>query len=284
MKEFRGKVAVVTGAASGIGRGMAERFAAEGMHVVLADVEEGALAQAAREMAAAGAKVLAFRTDVSKAEDVQALAKKAVDAFGEVHVLCNNAGVATGGFSWEVSLAEWQWVLGVNLWGVIHGVHAFVPIMLAQGNEGHIVNTASVAGLTSGPMMAPYSVSKHGVVTLSEALYHELAMAGGKIKVSVLCPGAVNTRIADAGRNRPAEVAAGEPAAPPDAAIAAQVDSRIRQMLAAGMDPAEVGRKVFEAVRDERFYILTHPEYTDAVRTRMEDIIEGRAPTLGMMA
>ena len=178
MKELRGKVAVVTGAASGIGRALAGRFAAEGMKVVLADVEGPALAKAESELRAGGATVLAVAADVARAEAVDALAARTLEAFGGVHVLCNNAGVYASGLSWERPLADWEWVLGVNLWGVIHGVRAFVPIMLRQGSEAHIVNTASVAGLISGPFSAPYNVSKYGVVALSESLHYELALAG----------------------------------------------------------------------------------------------------------
>ena len=204
MKEFKGKVAVITGAASGIGRGIAERCAQESMKVVLADVEKNALAQTAAEMHATGATVLAVLTDVSKASDVEVLAQKTLDAFGAIHVVCNNAGVDAIGSSWESMLNDWQWVMGVNLWGVIHGVRVFVPIMLAQDTEGHIVNTASIAGLLPyHPLSASYHVTKHGVVALSEQLYHELAQRGAKVKVSVLCPGGVSTRIMDAERNRP---------------------------------------------------------------------------------
>jgi len=283
MKEFKDKVAVVTGAASGIGRAMAERFAAEGMKVVLADIDEGALAETAAEMEAKGATVLTVRTDVSAFDDVAALANKAVDAFGAVHVLCNNAGVSVGGMSWERTLKDWQWVLGVNLWGVIHGHQAFVPIMLEQDTEGHIVNTASMAGLTSIPMHGVYQVTKHGVVTLSETLHHELAMTGAKVKVSVLCPGWVNTRIGDSDRTRSADLQneAAEPTMRPEEEA---FDKFARQALAEGLSPQQVADDVFRAIRDERFYILTHPEWNDFIRTRMEDILEGRSPTFDLTA
>ncbi len=276
MKEFKDKVAVVTGAASGIGRAMAERLATEGMKVVLADVEEGALAEAEGALKAKGATALAVPTDVSKASGVEALAKKTVDAFGAVHVLCNNAGVGPpGGPLWERSVADWQWVLGVNLWGVIHGVRVFVPIMRAQDSEGHIVNTASAAGLVSPPWMGIYNVTKHAIVTLSETLHHELALMGTKIKVSVLCPAWVNTRLVDADRNRPAELA-NEPVeghAQPDA-----LKEAIRQLLKTGLTTEQVADDVLTAIRDEKLYIVAPPEVKDAVRTRMEDIIEGRNP------
>jgi NAD(P)-dependent dehydrogenase (short-subunit alcohol dehydrogenase family) len=275
MKTFRDRVAVVTGAASGIGRAMAERFAAEGMKVVLADVEEAALAAVAAQMKATGAAVLAVRTNVAKAADVEALAKKTREAFGGVHVLCNNAGVSVGGPVWEHTVQDWEWILGVNLWGVIHGVRVFVPIMLAQDAEAHIVNTASMAGLVSGPGLGAYNVTKHGVVTLSETLHHELALASrGRVRVSVLCPGWVDTRIAESERNRPADL----PAAPPPAAQATMMEM-VKGMLAQGLPPARVADIVFAAIRDERFWILTHPEWKSMIRTRMEDILEERPPT-----
>src|SRR5262249_18260593 len=195
MKEFKDKVAVITGAASGIGRAMADRCVQEGMKAVLADVELDRLTKTEASMKASGATVLAVRTDVSQARDVEALAQKTLEVFGAVHLLCNNAGVGTEAAIWESTLAEWEWVLGVNLWGVIHGVRVFVPLMLAQDTECHIVNTASMAGLISGPGLGAYKVAKHAVVTLSETLYHELAEHGANVKVSVLCPGIVNTRI-----------------------------------------------------------------------------------------
>jgi NAD(P)-dependent dehydrogenase (short-subunit alcohol dehydrogenase family) len=278
MKEFKGKVAVVTGAASGIGRAMAERFAAEGMKVVLADIEQGTLAETEAELKAKSATVLAVPTDVSKGEDVEALAKKSIDAFGAVHVLCNNAGVAVGGVSWERTVADWEWGLGVNLWGVIHGIRVFVPIMLRQDMEGHIVNTASMAGLVSIPMMSVYNVSKHAIVTLSEALHHELALSGAKVKVSVLCPGWVNTRLMDSDRNRPGGLLndpAQEVANPAKEAF----EQTVRQLLQTGLTSEQVADHVVRAIRDEKFYILTHPDMKDAIRLRMEDILEERNPT-----
>src|SRR5438552_10271105 len=201
MKEFKDKVAVITGAASGIGRALADRCVREGMKVVLADVEPEPLTNTEASLKAAGATVLAVRTDVSQASDVEALAQKTLDAFGAVHLLCNNAGVATGASIWESTIADWEWVVGVNLWSVIHGVRIFVPIMLAQDTECHIVNTASISGLVSLPRTSIYAVTKHGVVTLSEVLHRELAERGGKVKVSVLCPALVKTQIVDCARN-----------------------------------------------------------------------------------
>jgi NAD(P)-dependent dehydrogenase (short-subunit alcohol dehydrogenase family) len=269
MKDFKDKVAVVTGGASGIGRAMAERFAAEGMKLVLADIEEGALASAQKEMEAQGATIIAVPTDVSRASDVEALARKTIDAFGAVHVLCNNAGVGpVMGASWELTEADWQWVLGINLWGALHGIRVFVPIMLDQDSEGHIVNTASMAGLLSAPWGATYVVAKHGIVALSESLHRELMMIGAK----------VNTRLMDGDRNRPAELQnePGQEATSPQAALMDQV---VRQLVATGTDPGEIGDLVLNAIRDERFYILPHPEGKEQVRGRMEDIIEERNPS-----
>lgn len=278
MKEFTDKVAVVTGAASGIGRGMAERFAAEGMKVVLADIEEEALSKTESEMKATGATVLAVRTDVSKGGDVEALAGKTTDAFGAVHVVCNNAGVAPpGGPLWDRTTADWEWVLGANLWGVIHGVRVFVPIMRAQDTEGHIVNTASAAGLVSVPWMGIYNVTKHAVVTLSETLHHELTLMGTKLKVSVLCPAWVNTRLMDADRNRPAELA-NDPAREAGTLQSDALREAVRQLLATGLSTEQVAEDVLNAIRNEKLYILPHPDVKDGIRARMEDILEERNP------
>jgi NAD(P)-dependent dehydrogenase (short-subunit alcohol dehydrogenase family) len=278
MKEFQGKVAVVTGAASGIGRALAERCAHEGMKVVLADIEEQALMQASQELKSTGTDILAVQTDVSKAGDMEALAQKTLATYGAVHLLFNNAGVGAGSTIWESTLADWEWVMGVNLWGVIHGIHTFVPLMLKQNTEAHIVNTASSAGLISGPGLGIYKVTKHGVVTLSETLYHELALSGAKIKVSVLCPGFVNTHIMDAERNRPVQLQ-NDPA---EASISPQnvaIYQWLQQSVQAGMPPHQVAAIVFNAIRDEKFYILTHPEVKEAVQVRMEDILQDRNPT-----
>ncbi len=277
MRELRDKVAVVTGAASGIGRAMVDRFAAEGMRVVLADVEARALEQAAEEVAARGARVLAVPTDVSNAEAVEILAARTLETFGAVHLLCNNAGVVSAAPFWELPLADWAWVLGVNLWGVIHGCRTFVPRMLAQAGEAHVVNTASMAGLVSSPFNAIYNVAKHGVVTLSETLYFDLLLREAPIGVSVLCPGFVATRIIDADRNRPADTA--RPAGVPDPDAAAMLEAG-RQMLAGGLDPAVVAERVLTAVRENRFWILTHPEMKPLIRARMEDILAERNPQM----
>jgi len=273
MKEFKDKVAVITGAASGIGRALADRCAQEGMKVVLADVEPESLTKAEASMKAAGATVLAVRIDVSQAKDIEALARKTLDTFGAVHLLCNNAGVATDTPIWESPLAEWEWVMGVNLWSVIHGVRVFVPLMLAQDTECHIVNTASLAGLISGPGIGVYKVTKHAVVTLSETLHHDLAERGAKVKVSVLCPGIVNTRLLDSDRNRPSHLST-EASGP----TSGKRWENIRRLMQTGTPPAQVADAVFAAVAKDQFYILTHPEGKEAVRTRMEDILQERNP------
>ncbi len=276
MKNFEEKVAVVTGAASGIGRAMAQRFAREGMKVVLADIEPPALAEAERELRARGAAVVAVPADVSKAADVETLAQRAVTAFGAVHVLCNNAGVFLAGRLWERTLADWEWVLGVNVLGVVHAIRAFVPLMLQQDTEGHIVNTASMAGLTSMPYAGVYHVSKHSVVSLSEVLHHELAMSGSKLKVSVLCPGLVNTRIVDADRNRPAALRNAVEPASAEADLAA---ASLRQATAAGMPPERIADLVCAAIRDEQFYIFPDAGWMEVARARIDDILNARNPT-----
>ncbi len=275
MKDLEGKVAVVTGAASGIGRALSDAFAAEGMHVVMADVEDDALAVAAKEVGEVGergTRVLAVRTDVSKGVDVDALAARTVDEFGTFHVVCNNAGVGSGGTMWELTEADWAWVLGVNLWGVVHGIRAFVPRLVEQ-NEGHVVNTGSIAGLTSAPMMGPYNASKHAVVTISETLQRELALNASTVRVSVLCPGFVQTRIAESDRNRPDHLR--NPVEPEMSDVGREL---MKQIVATGLPASEVARQVVDAVKNDRFYVLPHPEMKAIVRTRMEDILEERSP------
>ena len=208
---------------------------------------------------------------------MEALAKRAVDEFGAIHVVCNNAGVVPpAGAVWERTEADWKWVLGANLWGVIHGVRTFVPIMIEQGTEGHVVNTASLAGLVSAPWLGIYNVTKHAVVTLSETLYRELAAVGSQVKVSVLCPAWVTTRLGDAERNRPAELR--NPERDKTAAEEA-IDQAVRGFLDSGISTEQVATAVVDAIKEEKLYILTHPESVEAVRARMEDIVEGRNPS-----
>jgi NAD(P)-dependent dehydrogenase (short-subunit alcohol dehydrogenase family) len=277
MRELRGKVAVVTGAASGIGLAMAERFAREGMKLVLADVQEKPLAEARDAIARGGAEVLAVPTDVSKWEQVEALAKRAFEAYGAAHVVCNNAGVGTGGVSWEMSAGDWEWVFAVNQWSVVHGIRAFVPRMIAQG-EGHIVNTASIAGLLSAPGMGAYCATKHAVVAMSECLHHDLALTGNgsKVHVSVVCPAWVKTSIADSERNRPASSPrrAGAERSPQEQ----MMEQLVRAAVAAGIPAEEVAEQVLQAIVEERFWVLTHPKTKKAVERRMHGIVEGKAP------
>jgi NAD(P)-dependent dehydrogenase (short-subunit alcohol dehydrogenase family) len=277
MKDLKGKVAVVTGAASGIGRAMAERFAREGMKVVLADLEQGPLAEAREAVAKTAGAAIAVQVDVSKPDQVDALARSTFEAFGTAHVVCNNAGIGAGGLMWQVPLADWSWILSVNLMGVVHGVRAFVPRMIEQG-EGHVVNTASIAGLIAGPGMGAYCATKHAVVAMSECLHHELDMVtGGKVKVSVLCPGWVKTRIADSGRNRPG----GAPSAPQERSQQEQMmESMIRAAVESGIPPEVVADKVCAAIAEEKFWILTHSRTKKTVETRMRTILDDTLPVL----
>jgi len=276
VKDVKGKVAVVTGAASGIGRGMCETFVQAGMRVVLSDVEEKALALTTAGLRNAGADVHAVVTDVSKAEQVDALAKETLSKYGAVHVVCNNAGVGTSGFpSWTSTLDDWHWVLGVNLMGVIHGVRTFLPIMIDQNTEGHIVNTASLAGLVSGGGTI-YGVSKFGVVALSEGVYVELQRGGFKPGISVLCPGFVDTNILKAERNRPADLsnASAQPTGPVFDVFREWFEEQVRN----GMSPRRVGEIVLDAIREDRFYILPHPEWAPAIENRARQIVAGENP------
>jgi NAD(P)-dependent dehydrogenase (short-subunit alcohol dehydrogenase family) len=276
MKQFKDKVAVITGGASGIGLALARRAAAEGMQVVLADIEDAALAAAADELRTKGARVLTVKTDVSRAEDVENLAAQTLQACGGAHLVFNNAGV--GGVrakTWEASANDWQWVLGVNVWGVIHGVRVFTPIMLRQGEDGHIVNTASAAGFVSMAATAPYAVSKHAVVTLSEVLYHDLKADNAKVGVSVLCPAWVGTNIWNSQRNRPQDLR--DHAETDEERVRRE---QVRALLEKGkVTAAGVADMTFEAIADDRFYIFPHPKIRNDIRTRMEDILELRNPT-----
>ncbi len=278
MEILNGRVAVVTGGASGIGRGMAEAFIAEGMKVVLADIERSALDATTEQLSSQGAEVVGIECDVSKPESVDDLAKAALDAFGAVHVLCNNAGVAGGGVgpSWERPLSDWDWVLGVNLMGVIHGIRSFVPILLEQGDDGHIVNTASIAGLLHGG--GSYGVSKHGVVALSESLFAELALLAPKIGVSALCPGWVNTRIIESERNRPEAPREVSSEQAPQAEAMRKI---VTDLIADGLDPREVGDIVVKAIRVRRFYVFTH-DWQHMIEHRMQNILHDRDPVGSM--
>ncbi|MEE4243683.1 MAG: SDR family NAD(P)-dependent oxidoreductase [Desulfopila sp.] len=271
MKIFKDRVAVVTGAASGIGEGMAETFIEAGMKVVLADVDEVKLQHTFKTFQNSGAEVLCVHTDVSKPDQVENLANKTIDAFGAVHVLCNNAGVGFGGrHSWEIPFECWSWVLGVNLMGVIYGVHYFMPIMLKQ-EEAHIVNTASIAGLLSNVVNIPYGVSKHGVVALTESLHHELQILGVNVKVSVLCPGPVNTDIMDSSeRNRPPDI----PAPPELSEEEAVFRDAYKSWIGHGLDPKVVGRQVLEAIKKEHLYVITTNDFDGNIEQRMKDILK----------
>jgi len=274
MKDLKGKIAVITGGASGIGWAVAERAAAEGMKVVIGDIEEGPLKDAEDELSSRGAEAMGVRTDVSDAASVRELRDKALERFGAVHLVHNNAGVGLGGPIWEVSEEDWRWILGVNLLGVVHGIATFVPLLLEQ-REGHVVNTASIAGLATAPFLGPYNATKQAVVAISETLFKDLQSVGAPagVGVSVLCPGFVQTRIAESDRNRPAW------AAQPEAKAAEALRGAMQNMVDGGIPPAVVADRVIDAVRTNTFYILTHPELTSALQTRFDDIVRGRPPT-----
>jgi NAD(P)-dependent dehydrogenase (short-subunit alcohol dehydrogenase family) len=279
VQDLNGKVAVVTGGASGIGNALARRFASEGAQIVIGDIEVDALERAVAELRASGASAVGIVTDVTDPARMQALADAAVERFGGVHVFCNNAGVGGGGLSWEMPLSTWEWVIGVNMWGVIHGVRTFVPLLMQQ-TEAHIVNTASVAGLVAAPFMGPYNASKHAVVAISETLHHELGMVAPQVKVSVLCPGWVNTKIAESGRNRPEHLQEDDAVADGDGA------ALLRGLVEKGMPPEEVAGKVRDAIRDERFWVLTHDEegdfWVDGVNARLRSLEARTNPQLGL--
>ena len=277
---FAGKTAVLTGAGSGFGLECARIGARLGMNLVLVDVQQDALDAAAAEMRAAGAQVLAQRVDVSNAAQMEALGAAVLERFGAPHLVFNNAGVGAGGLVWENSVKDWEWVLGVNLMGVVHGVRVFTPMMLdAARNDpawrGHIVNTASMAGLLTPPNMGVYNVSKHAVVSLSETLYQDLSLVSDQVGASVLCPYFVSTGINDSHRNRPGALAADKPTR---SQLIGQ--AMISKAVSSGkVTAAEVAQKVFDAVAAGQFYIFSHPQALGAVRTRMEDIVQVRNPT-----
>ena len=280
ISNFKGKTAVLTGAGSGFGLECARIGARLGMNLVLADVQQNTLDRAAAEMKAAGAEVIAMQVDVSDAAQMEHLARRVQEHFGAPHFVFNNAGVGAGGLVWENTVQDWHWVLGVNLWGVIHGVRLFTPMMLEAAQkdpayQGHIVNTASMAGLLNPPNMGIYNVSKHAVVSLTETLYQDLALVTDQISASVLCPFFVPTGINQSERNRPSTLAAAKP-------TRSQLIGQAMSDKAVGsgkVTAAEVAQKVFDAIAANQFYIYSHPKAIGSVQTRMEDILQARNPT-----
>jgi len=271
--DFKNRAAVITGGASGIGFGLAEAAVERGMAVVLADVEIEALKRAEEALARRGGRVVSVVTDVSSAASVEALADRAFGEFGEIGLLCNNAGVSIGVTQriWDLGLADWHWLFGVNVWGVIHGVQAFLPRMMKQASPSHILNTASAAALIAGPMLGPYKASKHAVLSISETLFHDLRDAGSKIGVSVFCPDVVATRLRQADRNRPDHLRVAD--APPPSAAEAAFSSEKQQ--AKGLAPRAAAEIAFEGIEAGRFYLLTNPWALGAAHERLEDIASG---------
>lgn len=280
MKTLQGRTAVITGAASGFGLEAARIAAREGMNVVMADVQPDALELSAHEVRDLGAAVLALRVDVARAGDVEALGAATRERFGAPHFVFNNAGVGAGGLIWEHSVHDWEWVIGVNLMGVAHGVRVFTPMMLEAakadpGYEGHIVNTASMAGLLSPPNMGVYNVTKHAVVALSETLYQDLALVTDQVTASVLCPYFVPTGIHRSERNRPAD----RPSAPPTRSQMIARAMSDKAVTSGKVTAAQVAQAVFDALRARRFYVYSHPHALKSVRTRLDDIVQQRNPT-----
>ena len=276
MRDLGGKVAVVTGGASGIGFALARRFVDEGMHIVLADVEEVALEQALSDLGDSSMEVIAVPTDVSEAAEVDALATQVIDRFGAVHVVCNNAGVGGEHYpTWEAPPSYWEWLFSVNVWGVIHGIRSFVPHLVAQG-EGHVVNTASITALIGAPYIGPYVATKHAIVGISEVLLHELALARSAVKVSVVCPGGVATRLADAVRNWPSSLGP-VPESSSDKRVQA-IHAVVRSGTAGGLDPNAVADRVVGAIRNERFMVLTDDEDGPRAIRSLTEAVEGHSP------
>ncbi|WP_321393821.1 SDR family NAD(P)-dependent oxidoreductase [Emcibacter sp.] len=274
MQDFNGKLAVITGAASGIGRGLAEKAASLGMNLVLADVDQAGLEQLKQDLVTSRDVAVEVRhTDVSDPDEIEALADFAFTRFGTVDLLFNNAGVMISGMSWERDLKDWNWVMGVNLYGVVNGIRSFLPRMMTQGTPARIVNTGSISGFLSSPAISIYSASKHAVVSLSETLKFELELARSQVGVSVICPGAVTTQIADADRNRPEKEKPME-----DEAHKAMKDQLRQGLAATGMDPAKAADIVFDAIGEEKFWIFTHPEYLTRIRQEAEAVAQQKNP------
>ena len=266
MEQLAGKVAVITGGGSGIGRALARRFAAEGMSIVLADVNETSMRMVEAELAEAGTEVLPVLCDTSLEPSVQALAQATLERFGAAHVLCNNAGVAGTGDPWAGPMSAWEWVMGINVYGVVHGIRAFLPIMTDQG-EGHIVNTASMAGLVALPGAAAYNASKHAVVAISEGLFLELKNTGSSVSCSVLCPGFVKTNLM-VGQQWQDRLGAPPPVT--GNPVGKMIEDLLAQGVETGVDPDDIAAQVADAIRNDRFWILTHPEMRDAPVARMQ--------------
>jgi len=276
MESFAGKVAVITGAASGFGREFARLGASLGMRLALADIEPEALAIVVDELRGQGAEIFGETVDVRQAAQVERLAQNTISRFGAAHLLFNNAGVATGGLLWEASERDWQWVLGVNLWGAIHGIRSFVPRMLKQGDDCHVVNTASVAGLLAPQGMGVYNVSKHAVVALSETLYQDLRVAGASVGVTLLCPAFLPTGIAQSERNRPDEL---RDASAPTESMRASQRATEKAVASGRFSSEQVARMTFVAIRENRFYVFTHPNILPSVELRLRDVLDQRNPS-----
>ena len=275
VKNFKNKVAVITGGASGLGLAMAKRFGQEGMKIMLGDIEHESLGRALKELSELDIEAHGVYCDVSKSEDVESLAKRTLEHFGGVHVLCNNAGVAPSGLIWEHSTKDWEWAMGPNVWGVIHGIRVFTPILLKQNEDAHIVNTASVAGLMSFNGMGLYCATKHVVVTMTECLYHDLMNTSDRVSCSVLCPAYVPTKISESERNRPSNLK--------DDRVKSEDElnreENLRKAVASGKISADqVAEQVLKSIKEDRFYILTHPQIKPAIEKRYEDILSEAQP------
>ncbi len=275
MKDFANRVAIVTGAAGGIGLALCKKFASHGCRVVLADIEQEALSEAEREVAALGVATLAVVCDVSDAQSVDALAQQTIDRFGAIHIVCNNAGVFVGGHLWEATLDDFDWLTGVNQYGVVHGIRSFIPHMIASGEECHMVNTASMAAVTTMPYSGIYHMTKHAVLALSECLYHELSLTAPQVGVSCLCPELFDTGIGKSERNRPSALNDA-----PTSDSRSFASEAIVATTATGKDPAELAERVFQAIVEKQFYILSEDTCREAAHSRLDDVRVARNPTL----